>query len=48
MRKGTCPGSKENGREPSILHFHVCDRNSPLECEGVPYVLESYEVRGQS
>jgi len=39
-------GNSGNSTEPH-LHLHVCDRNSPLECEGVPYVLESYEVRGK-
>jgi len=39
-------GNSGNSTEPH-LHFHVCDRNSALECEGVPYVLESYELRGK-
>ena len=26
-------------------HFHVTDGNSPLESEGLPYVLESFEVQ---
>lgn len=39
-------GNSGNSTEPH-LHFHVCDRNSALECEGVPYVLESYEIRGK-
>ncbi len=25
------------------LHFYVTDANSPLESEGLPYVLESFE-----
>jgi hypothetical protein len=24
-------------------HFHVTDANSPLESEGLPYVLDSFE-----
>lgn len=31
------------------LHFQVVDRNSPLESQGVPYVIESFEVvKGQT
>ena len=39
-------GNSGNATAPH-LHFHVTDRNSPLESEGVPYVLESFEVRGK-
>jgi murein DD-endopeptidase len=28
------------------LHFHVTDGNSPLGAEGVPYVIESFEMQG--
>lgn len=28
------------------LHFHIIDSNSPLGAEGVPYVIESFEVQG--
>ncbi|HAF21427.1 MAG TPA: hypothetical protein DCK93_00710 [Blastocatellia bacterium] len=28
------------------LHFHVTDGNSPLGAEGMPYVLESFEMQG--
>lgn len=28
------------------LHFHITDGNSPLGAEGVPYVIESFEMRG--
>ena len=36
-------GNSGNSTEPH-LHFHVMDRNSPLESEGLPYVLDSFEV----
>ena len=39
-------GNSGNSTEPH-LHFHVSDGNSPLASEGVPYVLESFEVRGK-
>ena len=39
-------GNSGSSTEPH-LHFHVCDRNSPLASEGVPYVLESFELRGK-
>jgi murein DD-endopeptidase MepM/ murein hydrolase activator NlpD len=28
------------------LHFHITDGNSPLGAEGVPYVIESFEMQG--
>ena len=28
------------------LHFHITDGNSPLGAEGIPYVLESFEMQG--
>ncbi|HYR87983.1 MAG TPA: M23 family metallopeptidase [Terriglobia bacterium] len=37
-------GNSGNSTEPH-LHFHVTDGNSPLESEGLPYVLESFEVQ---
>jgi hypothetical protein len=37
-------GNSGNSDEPH-LHFHVSDRNSMLDAEGVPYLLESFEVR---
>jgi len=37
-------GNSGNSTEPH-LHFHVTDVNSPLESEGLPYVLESFEVQ---
>lgn len=39
-------GNSGNATEPH-LHFHVCDRNSPLGSEGLPYHLTSFEVRGK-
>lgn len=39
-------GNSGNSTEPH-LHFHVSDRNSSLESEGVPYIFETYEVRGK-
>jgi murein DD-endopeptidase MepM/ murein hydrolase activator NlpD len=39
-------GNSGNSSEPH-LHFHVSDRNSPLASEGVPYVLESFGLRGK-
>jgi murein DD-endopeptidase len=39
-------GNSGNSTEPH-LHFHVCDRNSPLVCEGLPYALSSFEVQGK-
>jgi hypothetical protein len=32
-------GNSGNSSEPH-LHFHVCDANSSLVCDGLPYVLE--------
>ena len=37
-------GNSGNSTEPH-LHFHVTDGNSPLESEGLPYLLESFEVQ---
>jgi hypothetical protein len=39
-------GNSGNSTEPH-LHFHVSDGNSPLASEGVPYLLESFAVRGK-
>jgi len=38
-------GNSGNSDAPH-LHFHVTDGNSPLGAEGVPYVLEWFEVQG--
>jgi hypothetical protein len=36
-----------SGNSPaSHLHFQVCDRPSILACDGLPYVLRSFERRG--
>lgn len=39
-------GNSGNSTEPH-LHFHVCDRNSPLGSEGLPYAFRSFEVQGK-
>jgi murein DD-endopeptidase MepM/ murein hydrolase activator NlpD len=39
-------GNSGNSTEPH-LHFHVSDANSPLASEGLPYVIESFEVQGK-
>lgn len=36
-------GSTGNSTEPH-LHFHVCDRPSPLHCAGVPVIFEDIEL----
>ena len=38
-------GNSGNSDAPH-LHFHVTDGNSPLGAEGLPYVLESFEMQG--
>ena len=38
-------GNSGNSDAPH-LHFHLCDANSPLGCEGVPYAFEQMEVLG--
>jgi murein DD-endopeptidase MepM/ murein hydrolase activator NlpD len=38
-------GNSGNSDAPH-LHFHVCDANSPLGCEGLPYALAGFEVLG--
>jgi len=38
-------GNSGNSDAPH-LHFHVSDGNSPLGAEGVPYVVESFEMQG--
>jgi murein DD-endopeptidase len=39
-------GNSGNSTEPH-LHFHICDRNSPLASEGLPYVIASFETQGK-
>jgi N-acyl-D-amino-acid deacylase len=38
-------GNSGNSTEPH-LHFHVGDANSPLGGEGLPYVLDAFDVEG--
>ena len=39
-------GNSGNSNGPH-LHFHISDGNSPLGAEGIPYVLDSYELLGK-
>jgi hypothetical protein len=39
-------GNSGNSDAPHI-HFHLCDANSPLGCEGLPYVMERFELLGK-
>jgi hypothetical protein len=36
-------GNSGNSTEPH-LHFHVCDADSPLACDGLPYVFEHFST----
>ena len=40
-------GNSGNSTEPH-LHFHICDANSPLACEGMPYLLNSFVLQGKA
>jgi murein DD-endopeptidase len=39
-------GNSGNSTEPH-LHFQLCDANSPLGSEGLPYAIASFEVQGR-
>ncbi|MGA8145407.1 MAG: M23 family metallopeptidase [Candidatus Acidiferrales bacterium] len=39
-------GNSGNSSEPH-LHFHICNTNSELGCEGLPYAFTSYELEGK-
>jgi biotin carboxyl carrier protein len=38
-------GNSGNSDSPHV-HFHVCDANSPLGSEGMPYVVDFFEMQG--
>jgi N-acyl-D-aspartate/D-glutamate deacylase len=40
-------GNSGNSTEPH-LHFHVADASSPLGSEGIPYVLDTFELEGSA
>ncbi len=39
-------GNSGNSSEPH-LHFHICNANSELACEGLPYAFGTYELQGK-
>jgi murein DD-endopeptidase len=39
-------GNSGNSSEPH-LHFHICNGNSELGCEGLPYAFAAYELQGK-
>jgi len=38
-------GNSGNSDAPHV-HFHLCDASSALGCEGLPYVIDRFEVLG--
>jgi Peptidase family M23 len=40
-------GNSGNASEPH-LHFHICNLNSEIGCEGLPYALSWFELQGKS
>ena len=38
-------GNSGNSTEPH-LHFHVCDANAALACDGLPYVFDQFTTNG--
>ena len=38
-------GNSGNSTEPH-LHFHICNANSGLACEGLPYAFSTYDLLG--
>jgi hypothetical protein len=40
-------GNSGNSSGPH-LHFHICDADSALGCEGLPYVLPAFNVQGKN
>ena len=39
-------GNSGNSTEPH-LHFHICNANSELGCEGLPYAFAEYKLEGK-
>jgi murein DD-endopeptidase len=49
IRKGQVLGLLGNSGNSDAphLHFHICNANSALGCEGLPYLIESFELTGK-
>jgi hypothetical protein len=49
VRRGDVLGALGNSGNSTAphLHFHVSDGNSPLGAEGIPYVIDSFDVIGR-